>query len=107
MTVISPVTYNTVLQMMAPLLAGLFWLAAALLARQGRQNGELKRRMGTVLWAGHVALYWSVNSYVRWFDGYQGPSTWASLWGIVIYVHAGVSLLLMAWVLRKPGKDGG
>ena len=93
-------TYTQALLLLAPLLAVLFWAAAILLARQGSCVKQRKRRLGSVLWAAHVAVYWTTNAVLRLFFGYTAPTVWMSSWGTIIFVHAAISLLTMALLLR-------
>lgn len=94
-------TYTQALTLLAPLLAVLFWLAAWLLIRQGRLAGQRKRRLGSVLWAAHAALYWSVNATLRLFFGYAAPTLAMSAWGSIVFIHAAFSMLVMAVLLLR------
>ena len=94
-------TYTQALTLLAPLLAVLFWLAAALLAYQGGRAGQRKRRLGSVLWAVHSAIYWTANTVLRSVFGYVGPTVWFSTWATVLAVHAALSLLIMAILLLR------
>lgn len=94
-------TYTQALMLLAPLLAVLFWLAAALLAYQGSRTGQGKRRLGSVLWAVHSALYWTTNAVLRIGFDYVGPTVWFSAWGTMLAVHAALSLLIMAILLLR------
>ena len=94
-------TYTQALTLLAPLLAVLFWLAAGLLAYQGRRARQRKRRLGSVLWAVHSAIYWTVNAVLRIVFGYVGPTVWFSAWAAVLSVHAALSLLIMSLLLLR------
>lgn len=94
-------TYTQALTLLAPLLTVLFWLAAGLLARQGRCAQQRKRRLGSVLWAAHAALYWSVNATLRLFFGYAAPTLAMSAWGSIVFIHAAFSMLVMAVLLLR------
>lgn len=93
--------YARALLVLAPLLALLFWVAAGLLWWQGRRARDLGRRLGSLMWAVHAAIYWTVNAGLRIGWDYSTPTILISAWGSVLMVHAGVALLLMAWVLLK------
>ena len=94
-------TYTKALTLLAPLLAVLFWLAAGLLAYQGRCTGQRKRRLGSILWAVHSAIYWTVNAVLRIGFDYTGPTVWFSAWATVLAVHAALSLFVMAILLLR------
>ena len=91
--------YTQALTILSPLLAGLFWAAAFLLARQGRLTGQRKRRLGSILWAVHSAIYWTVNAVLRLGFDYAGPTLLFSAWATVLSMHAAFSLLTMAVLL--------
>ena len=93
--------YNQALAILSPLLAMLFWLAAFLLARQGQRSQQRKRRLGSVLWAGHAAIYWTANAVARFGFGYTGPAFLFSAWATVLSLHAAFSLLVMALLLLR------
>lgn len=87
--------YRQALELLSPMLALIFWVATWLLVRQGR------RRLGSVLWCGHAAFYWSANAALRWWFGYDAPTLAVSAWASIVFVHAGFSMLWMAaWLLR-------
>ena len=93
--------YSQALLLLAPILALTFWLATWLLARQGRRAHQMTRRLGSLLWCGHAALYWSVGSVLRLFFGYSAPTVAMSAWGSIIFIHAAFSMIWMAaWLLR-------
>lgn len=93
--------YTHALTLLAPILAVLFWTAAALLAYQGARTGQRKRRLGSVLWAVHSAIYWTANVVLRAGFGYVGPTLLFSAWAAVLAVHAALSLLIMAILLLR------
>lgn len=93
--------YSQALLLLSPFLAITFWLATWLLMRQGRRSGQRKRRLGSVLWAAHSAVYWTVNAVLRIGFGYIGPTVWFSAWATVLAVHAALSLLTMAILLLR------
>lgn len=93
--------YSHALLVLAPLLALVFWLATLLLVVQARRCGQGRRRLGSVLWTGHAAIYWTVNAVLRLFFGYAAPTLAISAWGAIVFVHAGFSMLWMAAYLLR------
>lgn len=92
--------YSQALELLSPMLALIFWLSAWLLVRQGRRAHQ-GRRLGSVLWCGHAAVYWTANAVLRWFFGYSAPSLAVSAWASIVFVHAGFSMLWMAALLVR------
>lgn len=93
--------YSHALLVLAPLLALVFWLATILLVRQARRCHQGRRRLGSVLWTGHAAIYWTVNAVLRLFFGYAAPTLWVSAWASILFVHAAFSMLWMAALLVR------
>ena len=100
---VSPETYAILLKAVSPVMMLMFWTVAAALWMEARRNNQLGRRLGSIGWATHVAIYWTVQVGLRWLSDYSLPSTWVSLWSLIIFIHAGISLLWMAWVLWHYG----
>lgn len=94
-------TYTQALRILAPILAVTFWLAAWLLLRQSMRAHQGRRRLGSILWTTHAAVYWSTNAILRWFFGYAAPSVAVSTWGSIVFVHAAFSMLWMAILLFR------
>lgn len=94
--------YNNLLDIVAPLLAVMFWLVFWLLhieARDHRQVMTITRLWRT--WVAHAAIMWTANAIYRLFFIYEGPTLLFSLWIVVIFLHAGFSFLWRWWVLKQ------
>jgi hypothetical protein len=93
--------YSQALLLLSPFLALTFWLAAGLLFRQARRMHQGRRRLGSLLWCGHAAVYWTANAVLRLFFGYAAPTLAISAWASILFIHAAFSMLWMAAFLLR------
>lgn len=93
--------YTQALLLLAPFLAVTFWLAAWIFYRQARLTHQGRRRLGSLLWCGHAAIYWTANAVLRLFFDYAAPSLAISAWGSILFIHAAFSMLWMAAFLLR------
>ena len=93
--------YSQALLLLSPILAATFWAATWLLARQARRAHQERRRLGSILWTGHAAVYWTANAALRLFFGYSTPTLWVSAWASILFIHAAFSMVWMAAFLLR------
>lgn len=93
--------YTQALKLLAPLLALTFWLAAWLLFCQATRAHQRRRRLGSLLWTIHAAIYWTVNAILRILFDYAAPTLAISAWASILFVHAATSILGMAFLLNR------
>lgn len=93
--------YIQALKILSPLLAITFWLAAWLLLCQATRAHQRRRRLGSILWTLHAAIYWTANTILRLAFDYTAPTLAISAWASILFVHAATSILGMAFLLNR------
>ena len=93
--------YSQASLLLSPFLALTFWLAAGLLFRQARRMHQGRRQLGSLLWCGHAAVYWTANAVLRLFFDYAAPTLAISAWASILFIHAAFSMLWMAAFLLR------
>lgn len=94
--------YETALVVAAVFMAGLFTIATILLYSLSiRKNGRL---VGSFLWSLHAAIFFTVSAFVRYFFHVDSPHFWLTMWSLIVYFHAGLSLIAMAMAIKNSAK---
>ena len=99
--------YTRILAIANPLLAAFFWTVVVLLGGRRICPRDVRWRVSSEGVAIHMAMFCTVNTFIRTFGLIQAPPYVISLWALVIFTHVGAYLFTVALILRRyPTPDG-
>lgn len=99
--------YTRILAIANPLMAAFFWAIVVLLGGRRICPRDVRWRVSSEGVAIHIAVFCTVNTFIRTFGVIEAPPYLISLWALVIFMHMGAYFLSIALILRRyPTPDG-